>query len=1020
MGPHSRRRLAAVVCQLLFACAPAVVQVEEPSELAEDGVALCSSKDVDGLKEGSAEAVGVLAVANEADQPTLRTGVGLSKLATSSLLTRRDGPDGRRGTNDDHAFSSLADLSSVCNIGSPAIHALLTWALAHGKVPTLVPVTFSFAPPISSLVKYSTVSLVGSFNNWDPKRAEFQLHDDDGDGVFQVTVKFDPSQIHNVDYKFVLDGDLTRAFNDPTNPRDSGAPFFNSQLAIADPMLVSLSPINGARGVIEHQVAAVVATSAGAPVSQVDVVMNGVALEPKDYSFDAKTGRLTFDASNRLEEGPNTVQVTVKSARGQATASSSFLAFAPASKSFVVGIVAQQVANAVELSADASSPHGIVSYRWEASATNPASVTLSATTTSKVTFVPPTVDGEYRFAVVVADGSGRQQKAQVLVGVVQGQPVLQTADHHATWIDRLVLYEVNPYAWTAGGQDAFSALTASLDRLVALGINAIWLTPVFDGEGMGYWTFDYLHVSPALGTEANLKAFIQAAHTKGIKVVLDLVFNHTADRHPFMQRSLRERSLSPYIQFYLWDGSPGLRYTYLYDWTLLPSLNVANPDVQEYLIDVASFWVREFDVDGFRADVAWAVEQRAPAFWPTFARRLKNLKPDLYLLGEGAAKPMRGSYEELPVDGLGASVLFQDRFASVYDWNFRNFNESVGLPAVLLGQRSIEELNAVVTDPFPARALPLRFIENHDVSRAMKLFGPERSRLAHAMVLTIPGVPLIYSGAETGQTQQFEGPTSGDVFGMRPFLQNLVAIRHQLIDNDAQLVRLPNGRPEAVYSYATLSSGGRTAATVLNLQDAGVTLTVDLTATSTSAGPFDLTPLLGGAPQHLTHQDLATTEVSLSGYGAQIFRVTQSQRLLVNGDFAQGARLWSSYVDRSAAATWAVTNGVASLTIASAGTERWHVQLIHQGVSLHQGSRYAVDVVASAQGTRIIDVAVGRNGGTYADYARSTFTLTTTPQPLHFEFLQTAPSDDAARFVLELGGSTTGVLIDSAQVTRLP
>ena len=127
---------AALLFFPLFAACGADLAIisDEEDESASVEAELCSPNDVDGLTENSREALGVLRVANQLDLATLRSGVRLTKTAARNLVSRRDGPDAARGTADDRPFASLRDLSSVCNVGSSAIHSLLLWAMAHGEV----------------------------------------------------------------------------------------------------------------------------------------------------------------------------------------------------------------------------------------------------------------------------------------------------------------------------------------------------------------------------------------------------------------------------------------------------------------------------------------------------------------------------------------------------------------------------------------------------------------------------------------------------------------------------------------------------------------------------------------------------------------------------------------------------------------------------------------------------------------------------------------------------------------------
>src|SRR5690606_5682755 len=160
-----------------------------------------------------------------------------------------------------------------------------------------------------------------------------------------------------------------------------------------------------------------------------------------------------------------------------------------------------------------------------------------------------------------------------------------------------------------------SGITSKIDYLADLGINTIWLTPVFDGTGMGYGTWNYYKIHPDLGTVDDLKDLVEKAHSKGVRVLLDLVISHSGIKHAFFTNTKALKSQSPFKDYYMWAGEPGTSsFQYYNDWTELPNFNVNNDEVKNYLYGVAEYWVRECDIDGYRCDVAWGIEDRNPAF----------------------------------------------------------------------------------------------------------------------------------------------------------------------------------------------------------------------------------------------------------------------------------------------------------------------------------------------------------------------------------------------------------------------
>lgn len=408
-------------------------------------------------------------------------------------------------------------------------------------------------------------------------------------------------------------------------------------------------------------------------------------------------------------------------------------------------------------------------------------------------------------------------------------------------VDRsnLIVYEVVPGSYNGGmwdGGHCLEGITRKLDQIQALGVNAIWLTPVFDGEGMGYWTRDYYRVSPKLGSLNDLKELVYEAHKRDILVLLDFVPNHTWTQHPFFQDVLRNKAASRYKDFYIWYGVPGASaYSYESDWEHLPNLNVADPEVRGYLLDVAEFWMRKLDIDGYRVDCAWAVANRYPGFGAELRARLAGIKPEVFLLGEGDVDEGR-YFESGGYDGA-------------YDWALRGFGDpSTALPAAFAGLLSPRELHATLTRDLPPGGLPFRFAENHDHFRAAALWGLAGSIVAHTIVLTSRGYPDVFGGAEVGFATPIDrqwsenDPVVWDFSSpMYPYMKKLVAIRRLYLASDLLQRWIENDSPSV---YASLSvSGTNRVITVASFSDAPTTVTLTLDAPELW-GTIELTDLV--------------------------------------------------------------------------------------------------------------------------------------------------------------------------------
>lgn len=676
----------------------------------------------------------------------------------------------------------------------------------------------------------------------------------------------------------------------------------------------------------------------------------------------------------------------------------------------------------VTMAALGSSPDGLeLTYSWYQDETNPAILSFSSLVDEAVTIEVPDTNGEYYVNVTVTDANGKNFTARRIITARVELVFINTVDHFPEWVNTMNLYEINPYSWNSGN-GIFDNVTNYLDRLVDLGINTIWFTPIFESlnEGMGYWTYDYFEIYSGFGTKDDFKAFVDAAHQKGVRIILDLVFNHTGKHHPFFQSCMNEKAQSPYADYYIWDGVPGeSSFEYFYNWDQLPNLNVANPDVEEYLISVAEYWINNFDVDGYRTDVAWGIELRSDTFWKNFTKRLRNIKPEIYLLGEGQAKPVSGSLEGNPSNEHDKSILFDDRYNSVYDWELRTWNASKGLPGLLNGDITINELHSILAEDYPDRALPLRFIENHDLPRAAALFDLERSKLAHTLVFTVPGVPLLYCGAEMGQTEQFWA-LGNDPGGVQSYFQKIIQTRRNFIKNDAQLVRLPNSRSEDVYSYATISDDGSVIISVLNFAGTQKVITLDLSSLAEEdSQTILLKDVLRDANYVINANYLGALPLTLNGYEARVFVFNPTDNLIINGEFNSRMYPWYTYVNESALANGIVENNLFKMSITQAGTEGWHIQLIQGGLPLEQGEAYELSLRAAADQNRTVDVIISEDGNDYTNYFTESINLTSELSVFNFSFSMGENTDLDARFVVDMGGSDIDVLLDDISLRKI-
>src|SRR6266404_3612943 len=298
------------------------------------------------------------------------------------------------------------------------------------------------------------------------------------------------------------------------------------------------------------------------------------------------------------------------------------------------------------------------------------------------------------------------------------------------WVRDGVIYEIYPRAFSAEGN--FRGITAQLDRLKNLGVTILWLMPIHPiGQekkkgtiGSPYAVRDYYGINPDYGSKDDLKRLIGEAHKRRMKVIIDIVANHTSWDSVMMK----------WPEFYR-HGAAG-KITYPHDWFDVAQLNYDNPKLREYMTEMLKFWIREFDLDGFRCDVAGDVPTD---FWEKARGELDKIKPDIFMLAE-AHKP------DLEVKAFEAD----------YSWPLHST-----LTDVLQGRSRASDLRAAWEDEvkeWPRGALHMRFLDNHDERRALARFGEPGALAASALMFTLDGAPLLYNGMEVGDTTESGAP----------------------------------------------------------------------------------------------------------------------------------------------------------------------------------------------------------------------------------------------------------------------
>ncbi|WP_207426636.1 alpha-amylase family glycosyl hydrolase [Pedobacter sp. SYSU D00535] len=338
---------------------------------------------------------------------------------------------------------------------------------------------------------------------------------------------------------------------------------------------------------------------------------------------------------------------------------------------------------------------------------------------------------------------------------------------------RGVTYEIFVQAFADSDNDGIGdirGMTARLDYLKALGVEGVWLMPI--NPSPSYHKYDvtnYYDIHPDYGTLDDFKTFIREAHKRNIKVVMDLVLNHSSSQHPWFLEAKAKKD-SPYRNYFVWahkddpqvqtkgkiiagdsdnvnrwnklDDSDYLYYSYFGGG--MPDLNYDNPDLREEVFKIGRFWMSEVGVDGFRLDAARHIfpDDRAKdnhRWWVYFRNEMQKVNKEVYLVGEvWAPAEVVGPY----MQGLPALFNFDMGGAII------NAVNSARADSLVFKHRKIRSFYQSVNPAY----VDATFLTNHDQNRIMSSVNNniDKAKMAAALLLTLPGSPYLYYGEELG------------------------------------------------------------------------------------------------------------------------------------------------------------------------------------------------------------------------------------------------------------------------------
>ena len=331
-------------------------------------------------------------------------------------------------------------------------------------------------------------------------------------------------------------------------------------------------------------------------------------------------------------------------------------------------------------------------------------------------------------------------------------------------------------------------MTSKLDYLQELGVEGIWLMPMHPSPSYHkYDVADYYEIHPDYGTLDDFKEFVQEAHKRGIKIVMDMVINHSGRTNRWFREALKD-SGSRYWDYYVWthktdpqtevagrlisadsrnrnrwnrvEGSDYLYYSYFGGG--MPDLNFDNPKLREEIFKVGKFWLDEMGVDGFRLDAARHIfpDERPydnHRWWEYFLKEMQSVKEDVYLIGEvWAEAEVVGPY----MKGLPALFNFDMGTRII-----KSINEGNGT-TLAADHKKIQDFYESINPEY----VDATFLTNHDQNRVLSTLGndKQKAKLAASILLTLPGSPYIYYGEEIGMRGVKPDPNIRE-----PFLWNI-------------------------------------------------------------------------------------------------------------------------------------------------------------------------------------------------------------------------------------------------------
>ncbi len=416
-------------------------------------------------------------------------------------------------------------------------------------------------------------------------------------------------------------------------------------------------------------------------------------------------------------------------------------------------------------------------------------------------------------------------------------------DGHPAWIMQGNIYEVNVRQYTPEG--TFKAFEPSLDRLKAMGVQTLWFMPInpiskVDRKGaLGsyYAVSDYTAINPEFGNLNDWKHLVNAAHSKGFKVLIDWVPNHTGGDHYWLQK---------HPDFYVKDstGKPKIEF----DWTDTRKLDYHNPEMVDSMIADMKFWLTQSNIDGFRCDHA---DGPTLEFWKKCITELKQGR-NLFMLAE-----------------VDAPEYITAGFDAIYPWDvFHVMND------IAAGNKNAMALDSIMKHDdavYPAHYIQMYFTSNHDENSWNKADYATMPGAVHApfAVLTQTlehAVPLIYSGQEEPFLDSisffYKDTILFNKYARTPFYRTLLTLRktNKALDADASFTKLSTSKDETIYAFVRQNNNQKIMV-ITNLSNQPQTFTIN----------YSMPPLLQDVFTKRMDEIHKNEKVTLPAWGYKVY-----------------------------------------------------------------------------------------------------------------------------------------------------